>query len=395
MHLLHAQSTQVAQSIDKIDIYPKYFPLPFDKYIVIQPFSKDSKNYDLWNDILNIVLPILEKNNIKVVQIGAANERPLKGVYYIAGQTSVNQCAYLIKNSLLFFGADSFGQHLAGNYNVPLVDLVSNNYSNVVKPYFGDKNRQIILEPPREKDEKPSFSLQEFPKSINKIKPEEIAKSICTLLNLEYNYFYEQIYLGEIYVNTMIESACDAIVNPQQIGVDSLIIRMDYNFDEQILIQQLQICPCSIVTNKPINENIFKTFKGSGRIKELVYLIEEDNSPEFAKTVIRNGIPFKMISTLPQEKIDSLKLNYFEIGVIFKKIEFDPEKIDSIKSEDRKNLYYKSGRFILSKGKVYSSRAALLEDKSVSSFDDILPIVDNITFWNDLDSCRILKKINV
>ena len=70
----------------------------------------------------------LQKNGIQIVQIGANNERPLVGTYNIAGQTNIGQIAYLIKRSLLFFGTDSFGQHLAGHYNIPLVDLISNNY---------------------------------------------------------------------------------------------------------------------------------------------------------------------------------------------------------------------------------------------------------------------------
>ncbi len=395
MHLIEAQATQVGQSIDKPFIYEKYFAHNFDKYIVLAPYSKDAKNYDLYQNVLHILSPILNKNNIKIVQIGAANEKPIPNTHYIAGQTSINQVAYLIKHALLFFGADSYGQHLAGHYNIPLVDLVSNNYANVVRPYFGDKKKQIILEPLRNKDEKPSFSLQEQPKTINKISPEKVAESICQLLNLEYDWPYEQVYLGDVYTNKMIESSVESVANNQQFGTDSFIMRMDYNHNEEILKQQMQVCPCSILTNKPINEDIFKMFKGTGRIKEIVYLIEENNSPEFARMVIRYAIPFRMVSSLPQEKIDSFKINYFEIGVIFKKIEFDVNKIDALKNEDKKNLYYQSSKFIIGKDKIYSSRAALLENKSVNSIDDILPIIDTQVFWDDLDTMRILKKKNV
>ena len=215
------------------------------------------KGCHIFTDVLHIILPTFNEHGIKIVQIGAQGERPLVGAYNIAGQTNINQIAYIIKNSLLFFGADSFGQHLAGIYNIPLVDLISNNYVDVVRPYFGDRERQIIIESPKNKGEKPSFAFEENPKLINKIPPEQIAKSILRLLNLEYNWPYKQIYLGDIYIAPMIINVCDGVLNPQQFGTDAMIMDMTLNFNEQVLIQQMQICPCSILTNKPLSKAFF------------------------------------------------------------------------------------------------------------------------------------------
>lgn len=379
------------QIIDKINICAKYFPLPFDRYICFGPFSKDSKNYDLWNDVLSILIPILNSANIKIVQLGAANERQFKGTYYLAGQTSINQCAFLIQHSLLFLGADSYGQHLAGSYDIPLVDLISNNFADCVRPYFGTRERQIIIEPPRDVGEKPSFALQELPKTINKIHPEEIAQSVCKLLNLKYDFPFKQLYLGEVYISPMIESACDSVFEPKQFGVDSIIMRMDYNFNPEILTKQLQISACSIITDKPIDNNILNGFKGTGRIKEIIYVIKEVNNPDFVKDVIRAGIQIRLISRLNQEEINQIKLNYMDYGPIIKKFSINPNNIENIKNEDKSSLFFKSAKFTIGKGKVFPSKANYLLDRPINSFDDISPVIDNSDFWEDIESFRIFK----
>lgn len=393
MHLIESQATQSGQSINNIDIYPKYFPLPFDKYIVFGPYSKDSKNYDYYRDVLSILLPILNKEKIRIVQIGAANEPPLPGTYYIAGQTNINQVSYLIKNSLLFFGADSFGQHLAGHYDIPLVDLIVNNYTNCVKPYFGNPDKQIIIEPPRAKDEKPSFALKEQPKSINNIQPEQIAESVCNLLKLKYDFPYKQIFMGDIYIATMIESSMDNVYNPNQFGTNNLICRMDYNFNEQILSQQMQISDVSILTNKEMSIQLLETFKS--KVKEIVYIIEskENHGLEFIKNIQKLGINFRILSTLSQEEINKLKIHFMEIGVISKKPEYSPKDIKELKDEKLDELYFKSGKFTLGRNKLYSSKSHYLLDKCIQSFDEICPIINDNNYWEDVQSFRILKKI--
>lgn len=394
MNLLQAQSLAAGQQIESIQIYEKYFHLPFDKYITFGPWSKESKNYDLWNDVLVIILPELDKNNIKIVQIGGPNERPLKGTFYIAGQTNINQVAWIIKNSLLFFGADSFGQHLAGHYNIPLVDLIVNNYSSVVKPYFGDASKQVILEPPRDIDEKPTFSYQEIPKSINRIHPELIAKSILQLLNIEYKYPYQQIYLGDIYLSPMIISACDSLINPQQVGVDSLILDLTLNHNEQILLEQLQICPGSLLVSNPLSQNILDFHKSTRRIREIVYLIQtaQNSSPDFIKKVAKYGIPLRMISTMNSEDLNIIKLDYMDIGTIFKKPEFSPEQIKELEGKKLESLFFKSSKFYVGRQKIYPSKKHYIDDKNIGNFDEISPIINDKVFWNEIDSFRILER---
>lgn len=393
MKLLEAQSLAAGQKIGQIYLYEKYFPLPFDKYIVIAPWSKPSKCYDFWNDVISIIHPSLEKNNIKIVQIGGPNEIPLRNTYYIAGQTSIGQVAYLIKNSLLFVGADSFGQHIAGHYDKPLVDLISNNYANVVRPYFGNGSNQIIFEPNRKENEFPSFALQEANKAINTIIPEEIARSICKLLNIENHFPYEQVYCGPTYLAPMVISLCDTIVNPNQFGANRMIVDMRRNFDEKILLQQLQVCPCVIVTDKIISQQILVEGKRNNRISEIIYFINEGHSVSFVEELKNMGINYKLASELSQSEIDKLKLDYFELGVITKKAIFNKDNVNELKDLDINSLFYKSSKFFISKGKIFPSLASVSLDKPSDNFDSINQAIDSPEWWDSLDSYRVFRTI--
>ena len=53
----------------------------------------------------------------------------------------------------------------------------------------------------------------------------------------------------------------DQVVNTAGMGIESIVVRMDFLFNEQNLVQQLAMCPCSIVTDKPISTEIIKKYK--------------------------------------------------------------------------------------------------------------------------------------
>ena len=77
-------------------------------------------------------------------------------------------------------------------------------------------------------DGSPSYSYREDAKTINTIMPEKIAKSICDLLEIKYEYPYETLWIGSEYVLRKIEVIPKSYVsNYEELGVDSLIMRMD------------------------------------------------------------------------------------------------------------------------------------------------------------------------
>lgn len=394
MRLIETYSLTAGQQINHPELITKYYPLPFTKYCTFQGISKDSKNYDRFDDVISIIRPILEKYGIKIVQIGAKGEKSFNGCYQTQGNTSLSQANYIIKNSLCHFGVDSVWQHVAGIFNIPLVDLTSNNYAHNVAPYFGDKNKQIILEPSRAENEKPSFSLQENPKTINKIKPELVAYSILKLLGLEneYNFNFESIFLGVNYQNKLIELIPNQIMNVSNLGINNLIVRMDYVFNESVLNSQLDLINCSIVTNKPINLELLKAKKT--KITQFIYeLNRENNNPEYIKELSKIGINFIVFSFESPEWVNSQKLNYFDYCVILNKGRSKKEEIAEIKDIPSNKLYFKSNKFSVDSGLIYPSKQHWLEKKQLTNSLEcpIIECIDKDEFWNENEYHYYLK----
>lgn len=375
--------------LSRPEIISKFFPLPFSRYITLHSTSKDAKTYDLWDDVIDIIKPRLDKEGIFIVQVGAKEDKVVRGSHNTCGQTSINQAAYLIENSILHLSIDSFTAHLAGHYNIPLVCLYSNNYIAAVRPYWGDKSKQILLEPDR-KGGKPSFALQEHPKTINQISPETVAKAVFQLLGFDFDYPYKTIYTGELYKHSAVENVPNQVVNIQGLGVPSIIMRMDYHFNEKVLAAQLQHCPVSIVTSRPISLEIIKNYRG--RIQNVNYLIDKDHSPEFVKSLVKNTIPFTLISEDDEDVINSYKLVYMEYGIVHKRRTYTKEALNLPNNSG--NLYYKSNKFTLSQGKIYNSKTALDKDQPIQSFQhNTSPVIDCPEFWKDADYITVLERV--
>lgn len=390
MHFLELYSLQSGQKIKSIDILPKFYPLNIDKYVIFHPWSKPSKSYNYWQDVVDIILPILQKERLSLVQVGLASEQYIPGCIDLRGKTSILQCAYLVSKASLVLCCDSFCSHLAGHYNIPRVILISNNYSSCVAPFFGDKSKQIILEPDRIK-KKPSFSLDEGPnKQINEIKSEKIVNGVCKLLNIPFDFSYETIYIGELYHTKILEMVPNAITDIRNLGVDNIIVRMDYQFNDTILQHQMQHCPVSIITDQPINIEILRNYKP--RIKQLFYVINENHISTFAAAVRKLCIPLQMFSYLPENKLNEFKLEYLDIATIFPKNVKTKEVLKENKDTDIQKLFYKPSKITLDSGKIFGSKSAWLKNQPIANINDISPLINDDNFWNDAEYCMILKK---
>jgi hypothetical protein len=379
MHLLERYASSCGVKIGKPYIYDSYFPVTSEKFITFQPFSKPAKNYDYWQEVVDIILPYLKQNNIDIIQIGAKEDRPINGTISVSGQTTISQAAFLIKKSIMHLGADSFAVHIASGFNKKIVALYSNNNVENVKPYWSDE-KDICLISPIFRTLKPSYSLGENPKNINNIKPEEIAISILNLLNIKHNINQKTIYFGPDYNNKTLEIIPDKPIDPKSIPIENPIIRMDYFFNEQVLAFYLQFKKCIIFTDKEIDPNLIRQFKSN--ISQVVYFIDENNNPEFVKFLKNNGIEFTLISFLKEEELNKYKLNYMDYGLIHLKQK--PTK-DLIKLKELpNNLYYKSSTILISS-----------EGQFTSKFDWINKnknkVIDNIEFWKEVDNFYIFS----
>jgi len=389
MHLIETYATYCGSKIDKPFIYESFFSNPFEKYITFHsdtPYS--SRNYDYWQEVIDLISPYLEKNNIKLIQVGGEKDRGFRNCENFKGKTNRNQLAYVLKRSLLHFGADSFPIHLAGFFNINLVALYSISRPENAGPYFGDKEKQILFKGYEKLNVKPSYSPEENPKTINAILPEEIATAILKLLNIESPAKYKSINFGERYgkveVHDFIPNQVVDIPNKESV----LDIRMDYHFNENNLAKQLQLNKCRIFTNKRVNLDLLKNLKQS--IDTLFYFVDENDDPSFVKDVNELGIKIAILSEMPKEFVDSRKIDYYEQGNINILPKPNEDLVNKLKSI--KNLYYKSCKTLYSGASVYSSLASQKANKQKTG--EFEPVVDTEDFWKEMDNFFFVEMLD-
>jgi len=379
MRLLDTYATNTGSKICKPFIYTKFFPLPFKKFITFQAQTPyDSRNYSYWQEVINIIHPYLNKNNISIIQVGVKDEKTFNGVINILGQTNINQLAYVIENSLLHFGADSLSVHLASSYDKPIVALYSISNPNVAGPHFGEKNKHILLKGyERVGNKKPSYSQVEYPKSIDTIKPEEIAKSILNLLNIKYEKIIKTLFIGKDFNVKSYEIIPDGEIDISLMPIENPIIRMDYFFNESVLEKILMHKKAIIFTDKPIKNDIIKRFKKN--ILQIIYVIDEKNDFNFVKNLKLNSINYTLFSFLSNEELNKYKLNYMDYNLIANR---DHTTKEYTKITDTKNLKYYSSRLLYSSTGNYISKYDWMNKTK-----DL--VIDDPEFWKEVDNFYI------
>ncbi len=391
-HLIETYALSCGAKIEKPYLYQSYFPVPIEKYITFQAQSKfDSKNYSYWQDVIDIVAPVLQEQGISIVQVGQGNENYYKQVIDLRGKTNIHQLGYVIEKATLHVGPDSFGVHLAAMYDVPIVGLYSIIQSSVAGPYFGNKSRQILFDTyTKGKTGKPSYAAQESPKTINLVKPEEIADAIFKLLNINTQSSFETVFIGERYSNVVIRELipnCSTPLNNPELPIE---IRMDLVHDEESLKFHLSYLQKAVVVlNKPMDINILNAFKP--HIALIAYKVTENDNPEFVRLLIKNGHNLILLSSLPNDILNKKKINYYEHGRINPMPSPTSETITKLMATGDK-LYYRSCKMVASNNKIYSSHATEKANIQLLKDSEYQEVIDSPEFWEDLNFCILAKK---
>ncbi len=392
MHVLESYALQDNFKIDSPFIYEKYFPMAVEgKYITIDTSSDDESNkYSYWAMVVDFLTPHLKQLGVTVVQLGSKDDEQIPGCYIAVGQTDPNQKAYVIKNSSLHISANNLSLQLASSYGKKIVTLFGNSFYGQFKPYWSKGEDVTLLEG---NSSKPSFNANESPKTIDAIGPEKVAENILHNLGSPHSFAFKTLLVGPLYKNRRIESSLsNPIADVKALGIESLIVRLDYNFNLENLSSQLDICPCSIITDKPIPEDILIKYKS--RIPELIYFLDDSNDPSFVSFCIQQGINIALASKKTPEEVDKYKINYLDID---KHINVVPKisinDIEQIKDISKKKLFYKSNKFLLHNGKAYASKMAVAVEQPISSFDHaFMQIIDHEDFWEEKDHFYFVER---
>ena len=398
MHVLESFALNTGLKIDKPYIYEKFIPLSInedEKYIIVHPYTDSkSKNYKYWTETLNILISLFRDTKYKILLLGeVANLNPNDVI--VQTLPDYAQLAFLIKRCEAFVGTDSIGTQIASSYNKKLLSIHSNFPPENTGPYWGDEKNKRIIDVSKVNG-LPSYSDDEKdPKAINTIKPEQIAKEICELINLKYEYPYKTLYIGKEYTNRKVELIPESyLLNYQDFMIDSVIVRMDLHYNLSALEKQLTISSCSLVTNKPIDTKLIEKYKS--RITELIYFVEgklSEEESQFYDALRSLGVVYHLASRLTGDDLNKFKLDYLDYPPILEIPYGDKSDVEE-KIKDKSNIHYKSSSLIVKGTKFYDN--LLLDSHGNREISTIIsepkPVIDEEVFWRGLSNMMILEK---
>ncbi len=384
MHLVEQFALSTGLKINKPFIEVGYYPLSFDKYIVLENGREvKSRAYGMWQDVLLEIKPYLEKEKIHIVQVGDIKDELLPFTYDLRGRTTIKQTAFLIKKSMLHCSTNDFLLDIASHFNVPLVGMYGSTFAHIAKPYWGDRSKHAILESHRKKM-KPTFLAEENPKTIDFINPEDIAYSILKLLKIEPKFKNETKFVGDLYTHQILEVVPNFC--PQQNFIPSSVInlRMDYHFDLQNMLNWASNRKVNIFTNKIIDLNYLNNIKHN--IVGLQQEVCMDLNQKYLNILKQLKIPHDLF-TKNKRSLGRLRSKYFDSKIVM----HEQKTLKDMKDfEFCKDLFYKSNKLLLSEEKKYLTKYDWLFKREYNGED--LNIVDESSFWEDQEYLRIFKK---
>lgn len=388
MHLLEQYALTTGVKITKPHIETSYYPFPFDKYIVLENgHDIKSRTYGMWSDIILEIKPLLDENEIIIVQIGSSNDEAIPGCYDLRGKTTIKQNAYLLKKCLLHCSTNDFLLDIATHFNVPVVGMYGSTFAGISKPYWGDDSKKIILESHRN-GKKPTFLANENPRTINFIFPEQISESILKLLKIEVKEKTCTRFIGNFYTANVLEAVPDFSPPPDFNPGLVINLRMDYHFDLQNMVNWGSNRKVNIFTNKIIDLNYLNAIKSN--IIGLQQEICMDLNHKYLN--ILDNLKIKCdLFTKNERALGKLRMKYFDHSILLKKdktLEDLKKDNDSFVFSD--DMYFKSNKLILAKGKKYLTKYHYFADHEYKGKEQT--IVNDQKFWEDQEYIRIYEK---
>ena len=379
MHILDHYALSCGLKNDKPFITEDFFPNPYEKYICINNESSiDSLKYSFWPDVMEMISPELKNKNIEVIQIGKQTDESIPNCKNFRNISSRHQAAYLIKRSLLFVGADTFYSALSDGLGVPSVLMYGAIPDTCIGPYWNPEKATTLCEQDRDKF---SFSAYEKDKSIDKIKPECVAREILKKLGVDHSSINQStLKIGSLYKQKILECIPNFSPPSDFANGSSITVRLDLHFDLNNLINWCEGRKINIVTNQEIPINVLSTIKGNVSI--IHYEINENTNNDYLNLIKKLGLPIKLFRTT-EEDINTFRLKFFDWGVELLPTTKKPNDLDL------DGLKFQSGKLVFSDNKKYPSRFHAIN--CIDSEGIYHNVFDDEIFWEDSDHFRVFK----
>jgi hypothetical protein len=374
-HLIEEYAKSLGVKIGRPHLCEHFYPVLNDKYITIHTDKKiDSKNYEYFPQVLNLIGPVLRENGYKIYQVGGPEDPKLDNVDAWFLNLNFKQSAYLIKNSKLHLGIDSLPVHIASVYDIPIVSLYSHTYASNAYPYWSSKEKIILIESDKNGN-KPSFSYQENPKTIRTIKPETIAQSVLDLLKIDQKINFQTLRIGSHYHTQFIEIVPNFRANLEDQKNKTLYIRADLHNDDQIIAFWCANYKTKIITSSELPVPLIKQF--ASNIEHIYFKIKGTSiSNDYFDSIKKCKVNFT-ICIEDEKKLSEIRNFYFDFRVEFDNVS---ERIEKITKQKGKFL---TNKILISESVLYPSEAHLNANKKLDTVNEVMH--DDDAFWKDAE----------
>lgn len=417
MTLAETYSCASAVPLDTPRIADAFYPLehPVEKTILLHAFAGGwveqngqkvpafgGKIYGHYEEVLSLLRPIAEPAGYRFLQIGGPGEPPVRGIENLVGKTTIHQCAYLVKRAALLIGNDSQWAHIRGAYGGPLL-VVYGTTSRPHYPHWKDPEKTVLIESHRGGG-KPSYAMQENPRTIDWIRPEEVATAALHLLGLPSTLSRQSLFIGDAYHQSLVEMVPNVVVDPRLPLSGPLIVRMDYAPPDSaaqtaaidILARNLQLRKCVLFLDREVPLNLLAQFKP--QIHSMRVEVDQ-MSADWLRAVKRLGVPTGFVSAEKDPaKLADLRLRLYDVmhpGGIDHLVESTREDfvagakryLNRELDKDLKvdTLCFRTRKLLLSDDRVYLSKAHWLAGRPAPSPDQSAgTVIDSPDFWSSI-----------
>jgi len=385
MHIAESFALASGAKLNNQRLYERFTPIGSNQYI-----SFHKIHYDQYQEVLNLIQPVLKSYDIDILQVGGTNYPKILSIPKIKDYGSAS---YILRNSLLHFGEYSILFDLCSSVNTKSLILNSIGYEKIICPFFSNKNEQTVINNYAKDNNLPLFDSKSSKNLLNEIKPEDIAAKILNSLGLEFHKPYDTLYRGEYYKENFFEINIypikDYVYDLSQIPEP--ILRLDYNFDLVFLEKHLKNKKCRIRTNKEIPISIIEKY--SEKISGIDLEIKNrENFAQFIKSVKKLKVELLLFSFLEEDICNDLKMQYLDVEAI----NFQKNKIPIVDFNlNDNNLYFKCDEVILYKDQFYIYKEDIINNNfydpnkfnKVSSFN-LSDNFSNILIVRDLTNSK-------
>lgn len=375
MHLVETYSRTTGLRISKMELFEKFFPIGFEEdYVVIVTGTGAGGNtYSHYGLVTRFLREKIRAAGLKIIQLGGPKDERIDSDLDLCGQTDLAQYFWIMKHAKLLISSDTSAAHLAGHYGIKLVTAFGMTHPSTCGAFFGKAEDRIFVLP-EYKHGRASYAPDESPKMIDTIYPEKIANAACELMGWE-PVPNKTIYIGDGYKSPAIIWIPDFIMGPNMFPENTLNARLDLGGNEDMLAGQARIRRLTIFTDKPFDLTKITPFRGN--IERIVYILDKNQTPDFAAKVRLAGLPLHLVSYADEETINGWKLDYTDLGVIERRAK--PPVVKCSPGSE-----FLTSRIYFSNGKGYLSLAHKEADKQLDNFGNLSDtVIDNPLFWED------------